>query len=433
MVACAVAIPDINQALKGTNGRLFPLGLIRLLLRKRYIIAGAAAAARRRRALSRASASFPLLLSELAPADAGHAVPRAPSSRGCSRTTATSTSPPRSPARAATRPTASTRRRCDACGSRSPAQPGSSAATSSSTLARAAAPTSSRVRRPFERARARATRYAAPTRSSTSPAWCQRVRERGLLRRQRRRHARGRRSGARGRRAADPHLEPRGRRPGVAATRRDRKTTRRRRSTPTAAASSKASGWSPRCDGLRWTILRPGVVYGPRRSRAAAAVPRSRRAASCRSSAAPTRRTRSSTSPISSARSPPRVDSAGERRHRCSSAIRDPVTTRDAPRRRARGGRPPRRRDRPRAAGDHAAGGPRPATSAARVCGKPLPINSRRYAELAAEGFVCRVDRLRDRLGVVAEIELREGLAQTAAWYRREAGCSVGIDDRRRA
>src|SRR5258706_14238772 len=36
-VACAVAIPDINQALKGTNGRLLPLGLIRLLLRKRYI------------------------------------------------------------------------------------------------------------------------------------------------------------------------------------------------------------------------------------------------------------------------------------------------------------------------------------------------------------------------------------------------------------
>jgi hypothetical protein len=36
-VGCAIAIPDINQALKGTNGRLFPLGLIRLLMRKRYI------------------------------------------------------------------------------------------------------------------------------------------------------------------------------------------------------------------------------------------------------------------------------------------------------------------------------------------------------------------------------------------------------------
>ena len=37
LVACAVAVPDINQALKGTNGRLFPNGLIRLLRRKRYV------------------------------------------------------------------------------------------------------------------------------------------------------------------------------------------------------------------------------------------------------------------------------------------------------------------------------------------------------------------------------------------------------------
>ena len=36
-VACAIAIPDINQALKGTNGRLFPLGLVRLLLRRQYV------------------------------------------------------------------------------------------------------------------------------------------------------------------------------------------------------------------------------------------------------------------------------------------------------------------------------------------------------------------------------------------------------------
>jgi hypothetical protein len=36
-VACAIAVPDINQALKGTNGRLLPHGLLRLLMRKRYI------------------------------------------------------------------------------------------------------------------------------------------------------------------------------------------------------------------------------------------------------------------------------------------------------------------------------------------------------------------------------------------------------------
>jgi hypothetical protein len=36
-IACAVAVPDINQALKGTGGRLFPLGLPRILMRKRIV------------------------------------------------------------------------------------------------------------------------------------------------------------------------------------------------------------------------------------------------------------------------------------------------------------------------------------------------------------------------------------------------------------
>lgn len=63
-VACAVAVPDINQALKGTNGRLFPLGLIRLLRRKRYVtqirllLLGVSAA-------YRALGLYPLLLFEL--------------------------------------------------------------------------------------------------------------------------------------------------------------------------------------------------------------------------------------------------------------------------------------------------------------------------------------------------------------------------------
>jgi nucleoside-diphosphate-sugar epimerase len=52
--------------------------------------------------------------------------------------------------------------------------------------------------------------------------------------------------------------------------------------------------------------------------------------------------------------------------------------------------------------------------------GKPLPLNHRRWAEMSAEGFVCRVDRLRDRLGIVARMNLREGLAETAEWYRKE-------------
>lgn len=37
MVACVIGIPDINQAMKGTGGTLFPTGLIKLLRRKRYI------------------------------------------------------------------------------------------------------------------------------------------------------------------------------------------------------------------------------------------------------------------------------------------------------------------------------------------------------------------------------------------------------------
>jgi hypothetical protein len=64
IVACAVAIPDINQALKGTNGRLLPLGLVRLLRRRRYIdqarllLLGVAAA-------YRAYGMYPMLLVEL--------------------------------------------------------------------------------------------------------------------------------------------------------------------------------------------------------------------------------------------------------------------------------------------------------------------------------------------------------------------------------
>jgi dihydroflavonol-4-reductase len=54
------------------------------------------------------------------------------------------------------------------------------------------------------------------------------------------------------------------------------------------------------------------------------------------------------------------------------------------------------------------------------LTGRPAVINRWRYTELTAEGFVCRVDRLRDRLGVVAHTDLSEGLAETAASYRRD-------------
>jgi nucleoside-diphosphate-sugar epimerase len=61
------------------------------------------------------------------------------------------------------------------------------------------------------------------------------------------------------------------------------------------------------------------------------------------------------------------------------------------------------------------------AGSAAGVLrGRPLLLNGSRFRELSSEGFVCSVDRLRERLGVVAQIGLQEGLRDTAAWYRRE-------------
>jgi nucleoside-diphosphate-sugar epimerase len=46
-----------------------------------------------------------------------------------------------------------------------------------------------------------------------------------------------------------------------------------------------------------------------------------------------------------------------------------------------------------------------------RVRGQPSVINRWRYAELVSEGFVCRVDRMRDRLLVEARIGLAEGIA----------------------
>lgn len=56
----------------------------------------------------------------------------------------------------------------------------------------------------------------------------------------------------------------------------------------------------------------------------------------------------------------------------------------------------------------------------APLVGRPLPLTRWRYVELSAGGFVCCVDRLRERLGIVAELDLRDGLADTAEWYRRE-------------
>jgi len=43
-----------------------------------------------------------------------------------------------------------------------------------------------------------------------------------------------------------------------------------------------------------------------------------------------------------------------------------------------------------------------------RLLGRRVLLDSSRYRELVADGFVCRVDRLRERLGIVAEIGLAD-------------------------
>jgi nucleoside-diphosphate-sugar epimerase len=167
--------------------------------------------------------------------------------------------------------------------------------------------------------------------------------------------------------------------------------------------------------GLRWTILRPGVVYGPR-DRAVLALFRMAQSGMLplvgRDTAAYTM--------IHVADLLRAIEAATDRADASGETLfvghPEPVTAR----RLVEGIR-------------DAAGGtaaivrvPRPILWMAALAGDavgvlrgtPVMINRRRYDELFAEGFVCRVDRLRDRLGVVAGIALRDGLAETARWYR---------------
>jgi dihydroflavonol-4-reductase len=171
-----------------------------------------------------------------------------------------------------------------------------------------------------------------------------------------------------------------------------------------------------RLDGLRWTTLRPGVVYGPRdrallplfRVAAAGIMPLVGRTDAAYSFIHVHDLVRA----IAAAIDHPAVGDTIFAGHP------HPVTTREI----LEGVRA--------AAGARAAIIPIPMalTHAAAFAGdlagmlrgRPAVINSRRYAELASAGFVCRVDRLRDRLGVVAEIGLTEGLAGAYAWYRNE-------------
>jgi len=169
-------------------------------------------------------------------------------------------------------------------------------------------------------------------------------------------------------------------------------------------------------DGLRWTILRPGVVYGPRDR---ALLPVFRLAE--RGILPLVGRTDAAYTFIHVADLVRVIAAAvdGEaQRDILFVGHPDPVTTRDllegvraTSSVRGRIVRIPLAITRLAALGGDAAG---------VLFGKRTLINSRRYAELASAGFVCRVDRLRDRLGIVAAIGLNEGLADASRWYRKE-------------
>ncbi|MGE5246587.1 MAG: NAD-dependent epimerase/dehydratase family protein [Betaproteobacteria bacterium] len=52
--------------------------------------------------------------------------------------------------------------------------------------------------------------------------------------------------------------------------------------------------------------------------------------------------------------------------------------------------------------------------------GWPPPLDSSRYAELTADGFVCAVDRAEGLVGFRAETPLVDGFRRTLSWYRQE-------------
>jgi nucleoside-diphosphate-sugar epimerase len=55
-----------------------------------------------------------------------------------------------------------------------------------------------------------------------------------------------------------------------------------------------------------------------------------------------------------------------------------------------------------------------------RMSGKPNVLSRQKYAELRAQGWVCDPGRLRQDLGICCATTLKEGIAETLAWYRRQ-------------
>ena len=55
-----------------------------------------------------------------------------------------------------------------------------------------------------------------------------------------------------------------------------------------------------------------------------------------------------------------------------------------------------------------------------RLTGKPSVLSRQKYAELRAPGWVCDPARLRRELGFVCATRLKDGIAETLAWYRQQ-------------
>lgn len=55
------------------------------------------------------------------------------------------------------------------------------------------------------------------------------------------------------------------------------------------------------------------------------------------------------------------------------------------------------------------------------LTGRPALLNRDRFRELSAPGFVCSVDKIAATLGWRASVDIQDGLLETARWYR-EAG-----------
>ena len=55
-----------------------------------------------------------------------------------------------------------------------------------------------------------------------------------------------------------------------------------------------------------------------------------------------------------------------------------------------------------------------------RLTRRPNVLSRQKYAELRAPGWVCDPARLRQELGCVCATTLRNGIAETLAWYRHE-------------